>query len=308
MEFVGAGLSIIPLKLDGSKKPNLSSWQPYQCRLPSSDQVKQWFSRKAGIGIITGIVSGGLEVLDFDDGSLFFPWYKAVENIACRLPIVETPSGGYHIFFRCNEICGNQKIACDPERSKQTMIETRGQGGFVVGVGSPAKCHATNLPYVQVMGPVLPEIPRIAIDERKELWRAARTFDKRPIHQEALQRRAKELRRKERSEQTVVQGTPWADFDARGDWRTILEPIGWQSRDGIHWIRAGKTEGISAKVNVAANGQEVLSVFSSNAGPLAPPNGSKSWGKSDAYCLLHHAGDRRESARALKKNGFGGTK
>lgn len=63
-------------------------------------------------------MSGNLEVLDFDDGGLFAPWLAEVESQApslkADLAIVHTPSDGYHVFYRCDSIAGNCKLAVDP--------------------------------------------------------------------------------------------------------------------------------------------------------------------------------------------------
>ncbi len=87
-----AGISVIPLRLDGSKAPALPSWQPYQERLATDDELHQWFRYPAGIGMVAGAISGGLEVLDFDDGTLFQPWRKLVPHIVDRL----APVSGDH--------------------------------------------------------------------------------------------------------------------------------------------------------------------------------------------------------------------
>ena len=306
------GLSCIPIATDGTKKP-LGAWKQFQERLPTRSDILKWyrdFGFHVGIAIVTGTVSGGLEVIDFDDGTLLHPWYRSVESIACRLAIVATPSYGWHVFYRCDEVCGNQKIAMDPDREKPTLIETRGQGGYVLAVGCPAACHPSGRLYIQEYGPALPEIPNVTTAERKALWMAARKFDNRPLYQDAVEHRLRQLRREARPARPVaIKGDvpPWTDFDIRGDWLAILEPVGWHSVDGVHWRRPGKTDnGFSAKVNTATNGQEVLTVFSSNAGPLSPSNGEKSWGKSDVYALLHHGGNRSESTRALRRLGYGG--
>ena len=132
-DYRDAGISVIPLRLDGSKKPAIASWDPFTKRLATDSELSNWFASPRGIGLVTGIVSGGLEVLDFDDGSLFEPWRKQVERIVIWLPIVETPSGGYHVFYRCDEIGSSAKIAMDPEREKTTLIETRGENAYVAG-------------------------------------------------------------------------------------------------------------------------------------------------------------------------------
>ncbi len=184
-EYIAAGISIIPIRLDGSKAPACGPWKAYQHRRATDDELEKWFSRPAGIGIIAGIISGGLEIIDFDAGDLFEPWRLSVQITVAKLPIIETPSGGYHVFYRCQEISGNHKIACDPTRQRQTLIETRGEGGYVVGAGSPPSAHSTNQPYVQISGPPLPNIPVIAKSERLVLWRAARSFDRARILEQA---------------------------------------------------------------------------------------------------------------------------
>ncbi len=310
--YASYGLSCVPIATDGSKRP-LTSWKPYQEQLPNRTDVLKWykdFGPYVGIAVITGKVSLGLEVLDFDDGQLFAPWREMVESIVCRLPVIATPSSGWHVYYRCEAVCNSQKIAMDPAREKSTLIETRGEGGYVLTVGCPPECHSTGNSYIQESGPALPEVPFISLDERKELWVAARSFDRRPPHHDKVQHRMKQLRRETRTIKPLPidsEITPWDDFDQRGVWAEILEPVGWSSTDGIHWRRPGKVEGgQSAKVNIAQNGQEVLTVFSSNAGPLSPTDGEKSWGKNDAYALLHHGGNRSESAKALREMGYGG--
>ena len=39
-----SGISVLPIKEDGSKAPDLSGWAVYQKRLPTSSEVNAWFS------------------------------------------------------------------------------------------------------------------------------------------------------------------------------------------------------------------------------------------------------------------------
>lgn len=195
-EYIEHGIGVIPLALDGTKKPILD-WEMYKSVLPTIDPATAWFRQQRGMGVICGAVSRGLEVFDFDrEADRIFPlWHRLVESIAVRLPIVETPGGGYHAYYRCEVCCGSKKIARISanefnaekmennaagitEKVNATLIETRGEGGYVVGPSSPAAVHLRNYPYVQVAGPVLPEIPTITPAERLMLWRAARSFDR----------------------------------------------------------------------------------------------------------------------------------
>src|SRR5262245_4131417 len=62
-EAVNHGFSIIPVNLD--KRP-ICAWKSYQEQLPTSDQLRNWWSAKpAGWAVVTGRLSR-LVILDFD--------------------------------------------------------------------------------------------------------------------------------------------------------------------------------------------------------------------------------------------------
>ena len=297
-EYRDAGLSVIPIKLGGPKSPAISSWTPYRERLATDAELDQWFARPHGIGLVCGFVSGRLEAIDFDDGSLFEPWRQLVKPIVERLVVVETGGGGWHVLYRCNEIGSNVKIACDPNREKQTLIETRGEGGYIVAEGSPCSVHTSGLPYVQYSGPYLPQVPTITAGERRELWKAARTFDK----------RGEKFTRKLREKYTRIAIAPSGDthpiitaFNNRACWESILHPADWTSRDGHHWTRPGKQYGTSAKVVIADDGSELLTVFSGNAGPLSPDGSHRTLSKFNAWVLLAFGGDNRAAFAAASQ-------
>ena len=297
-EWAAAGISVIPIRADGTKRPAEKSWNQYQQRIAQKVMCMMWTQAKepCGIAAIGGVVSMGLEIIDFDDSTCFSPWADMVAGIVCRLPIVETAGGGYHVYYRCEEVCRNSKIALDA--NNQVRIETRGEGGYVIAPGGPI-VHASGLPYVQVSGPLLPEVPFITTDERKRLWGAAREFDQRPNKwQDLIDKRLKELR----PTKPVEVGAPWEAYNRGAKWADVLEPHGWTSRDGINWTRPGKTDGsLSAHVRIARDGNEILVVFSSNASPLDPGN----WSKFNAYAALNHRNDRKAAARQLRKEGWG---
>lgn len=323
VEYVSAGLSIVPLRLDGSKSPAVGSWKEYQHRPPTPHEIDEWFSRPVGIGIVTGRVSGGLEVIDFDQWEMFEPWRELTTGINEYLPIVETASGGFHAFYRCRQITGNAKLACwEPAdcyshrkletrrgcggmRVKPTRIETRGEGGYVVASGSPLEVHACRSPYVQRAGPVLPAIPTITPESRRRLWEAATSFDcgtRRSAKVEAIKR---ELKRQRWQSRAVTRPpgdvTPWEDFDARADWSEILEPHGWTSAGDGRWTRPGKRFGTSATTGPNRRGEEILTVFSSSASPLDPG----SYGAFRAFAALNHGGDGKAAAKEIAAWGYG---
>jgi putative DNA primase/helicase len=66
-----AGLSIIPVRTDGSKAPALP-WKAYQSRLPTEAELREWFGHPGyGLAIVCGAISDNLEIIDFDASDLF---------------------------------------------------------------------------------------------------------------------------------------------------------------------------------------------------------------------------------------------
>jgi putative DNA primase/helicase len=324
LDYLAAGVSIVPIRLDGSKASAIP-WKEYQTRRATPAEVMRWFAMPHGIGIVTGRVSGGLEVIDFDQSELFMPWQSMVAEIVNRLPIVETASGGWHVLYRCSRIFANTKLAswepadapsfersgsrrgCHGMAVKATRVETRGEGGYIVGVGSPAAVHKTRNPYVQVAGPVIPDIPRITPDERARLWKAAASFDcGRPVSQKVQTIKRELLARHYEHDRPEGEITPWDDFDRRARWDEILTPHGWAQVSESSWRRPGKSSGTSATVGRNGDGIEVLTVFSSNAGPLSGAGGRTCWGPFRAFTELNYGGDGREAAKAVRGLGFGG--
>lgn len=312
--YIDHDLAVIPLCVDGSKKPKIA-WKAFMKVMPTVEQAKAWWATPFGMGVITGSVSGWLEVFDFDlEASTIFPaWYRMVKEIALRLPIVRTPSGGYHVYYRCPVICGSKEIACistaefmaeeakqkelgNQNKIKKILIETRGEGGYVVGVASPAGVHARNIPYVQIAGPELPEVPTITPNERLLLWRAARSFDRSGIREREL-KRIRSTRRVSPQNVGPIDGPkPWDRFDREADFVAILRADGWTSADNVHWIRPGKELGHSATLRTTESGIPLLIVFSTNSSVPA-----RKYSASAYIAYSRFAGDFKETCRAIKK-------
>lgn len=305
-DYIAAGVCVVPMRLDGSKRPALPGWKEYQERMPSDDELATMFAKPAGIGIICGAVSSGVEVLDFDNDPdrCFNAWKdQLTPEIRGRLTVIETGGGGYHAPYRCSRIGGNEKIAMPAEG--KPYVETRGQGGLIVGVGSPIEVHASGQPYVQVMGQPLPELPTFTPDERKAMFAAARALDERG-RDEVVGDYIKSANRSKGTPEPVDPSTPWGAFDLQATWSEVLEPHGWKASRGGFWTRPNKKFGTSARVVKAANDCEVLCVYSTSAGALSPVTGDhQTWGKFGAYAALNHSGDRREAARAVREMGYG---
>lgn len=311
--FYDAGLNIIPIRADGSKAPCIKHKPYHEKRYPWSS-CQAWFSsrgRPHAIGILCGAGSKGLEVIDFDlESATTFPaWFAEVGRehpaLLPTLPIVQTPKGGRHVYYRCAVVEGNQKLAEDEQQ--QTLIETRGQGGYVVAPGSPGSAHPTGRQYLMVQGSLLC-VPSIAPAERKTMLDVARNFnrhEKKPRPIDMSWRYYEE----EESESELCgykpTGRPGDDLAAKVTWAEILEPHGWthshRSAGVEYWQRPDKCgKGCSASVNYAGAG--LLYVFSTNAAPFVA---GESYTKFGAFSMLNHHGDYELAAHALAEEGYG---
>ena len=298
--FTASGVSVLPIKSDGSKSPAVSSWKPYQSKIATPEELQGWFQNGHGIGIIGGEVSGNLEILDFDHPDAFEDWCALVKKLGGdallkRLVMVQTPSAGFHLYYRCQDgVEGNKKLAQskDSEGKLKVLIETRGEGGYVVAPGSPDGCHPLRKLYKLLQGD-LAEIPTITSEERELLLNAARALN------ECVEPKC------------VISGgsdasgdRPGDDFNAKASWEEILEPRGWEKvgeRDEVtHWRRPGKGIGVSATTN--HGGTDLFYNFSSNGHPFEAETG---YTKFAAYTFLEHDGDFSAAAGDLAGNGYG---
>lgn len=148
--YVAAGLSVIPVRADGSKAPALKSWGELQGRRPTPDELQKWFSGDpVGIAVVAGAVSGGLAVFDFETADAYGHWEAAMKAAGVHVPedapLAATPAGGRHLYLRVSDVLPNRKLARDAKG--KTLIEVKGEGGYVLAPGSPAACHPSGKVY-----------------------------------------------------------------------------------------------------------------------------------------------------------------
>ena len=302
--YTQAGLSVIPIRPDGSKAPALPAWKKYQKQLPSAEELAAWFrAGNKGVAVIGGDVSGGLEVIDFESQEAYQSWRELVEAetsvLLSRLPVVRTPNG-VHVYYRCpGHVAGNQKLARQVagDGEIKTLIETRGEGGYVLAPGSPGCCHTTGRVYEHLAGPLVTETPTVTVDERDVMLTAGRS----------LNDHAEPATQWDKPSANGSGLRPGEVYEQRTTWADILEPAGWtQVREcgGMWcWRRPGKSIGWSATTGMRSNcGRDLLYVFSSNADPFQP---EKSYSKFAAYTMLKHGGDYKAAAKALGHLGYG---
>jgi len=176
--------------IDANKRA-LVQWKQYQARICTADELAEQrrSPRAHGEAVICGQISGGLEVVDVDakydlTGVLKEELLGAIPaDILARLHIVQTggkrepEKRGLHLYYTCESIEGNQPLArrdateaeqqAKPGEKVKVLIETRGEGGYVVAPPTDGYSH--------VMGPDKPQ--GITPRQRETLFAVCRSFN-----------------------------------------------------------------------------------------------------------------------------------
>ena len=280
LQMIEAGFSVIPT---GADKKASTLWKPYQKNRMTPTEVNQHFIGAERLAIICGLVSGNLECLDFDDPEVYQPFLELLEarqqGIAARLLKRQTPSGGYHLIYRCSApIAGNLKLACTKE--SEVRIETRGEGGYFLSAPSPG--------YTVIEGSIF-HCPTLSPEDVETIHSTAKAFDQR--EQQAPPDQKKHYKKTESGDDR-----PGDRFNRDNEWPALLDAEGWiytrTIGDRQHWTRPGKQGGsISATVDPIQG----LYVFSSNT-PLPT---EKPLDKFAFYTFYHFGGDFSAAARSL---------
>lgn len=308
LEFAAAGISAVPVAADGSKRP-AGEWKQYQQQRATEPELYGWFAdgRPLGVGLITGAVSGNLEMTEVEGAAAHH--LPELAELATQAGIGDlwnrlldgwlevSPSGGLHWFYRLTEpVQGNRKIARTAAR--ETLAETRGEGGFVVTAPSAGRVHPTGQPWVRVAGGPA-TMPTITPEERDHFHAILSTLNEEPPEP------ARQQPAGERTPTAGLDGTsPLDDYELQTDWTQILPPEGWTlvfTRGSTrYWRRPGKSTGISATTG-NADDRDRLYVFSS-ATEFEPET---PYTKAGAYAVLHHGGDHTKAATHLRGEGYG---
>ena len=301
-QAVDHGISVVPARMDGTKRP-VGEWKQYQLRHAAGDQLDRWFTdQQEAIGVVCGKVSGGLEMLEFEGRAvargLGTQWKKTLladGHAELYRRVIDgyserTPSGGIHIFYRCDEVEGNKKLA---RADDGVLIETRGEGGFVVIAPTTGRCHPTGQPWKLLTGGIA-TIATITPEERAILHNHARALDETPT-------------------QAPSDPLPPSDDERPGDRYNnqpdavkatydLLVAHGWQhhhqDRQGVYYLtRPGKNtrDGHSATLGHPDTGGQGFYVFTTSDQFEA----EHSYSPFQVLTILEHGGDYSAAARAI---------
>lgn len=210
LDAAGRGFHVFPL-VPGHKTPAIRGWQHRATTDP--DRISRcWSAGPYGIGIATG--PSRLLVVDLDVPKPSEPNIRAGQDVfdeLCRqandpLPhetfTIATPSGGFHLYYQAPEGVPLRNSAGSVLGPK---VDTRANGGYVVGAGSLVKRREYNVildaeprplpPWlVEKLRPMPPSLPaRVqvsSIDRRARYLDAAVCAEVRHVEQTRVNRNA----------------------------------------------------------------------------------------------------------------------
>lgn len=297
-DLLAAGVSIIPVRdreQDGKPpKTPYYRWKDYQSRIIGVDEL--WHAMEehgtAAVAIVCGAVSGNLEAIDIDvknwpgiDATYFGLIQSTYPALWMSLRIHSTPSGGYHILYRCGQALniGNQKLAT-ASASTQAGIETRGEGGYIVAPPSLGYQIHQDRP-----------IPTITLEQRESLVNLARSLNEKikPMLAPTI----------ENNKADYYDENPFEHYNRSDDAERILLDHGWQwERSNSHthryFIRPGKDKGISASFDLRTR---IYYIFTTSTNLDA----ERGYHPATLLAHLRFAGDKRATYRYLVEQGYG---
>jgi len=292
------GVSILPCR---NKRPSLS-WKDYQSRIMTDNEIDKHFPYEQ-IGIITGSISGNLEVLDVDDMDLWNTFYESIityfEGDMSKIKVIKTGKGA-HIYFR-NEFdmsnppegikCSSLKLASKKKNSKgiiETRLETRGEAAYVIAPPS------TNY-SVYGGGDFLTDIPTWSMFDRQAIFSIAREYNEHIVPNS--QPRAPKSSTQRVS--NTYKRTSWEDYNESDGYINDLRSLGFTykttkgNRD--YYLREGSTADQSGNFNRDMNR---FSVFSSST--CLDPDKAGGYSPTQLRCMALYGNLDSNNMKELK--------
>lgn len=294
-EYRSAGFNVIPCK---NSRPLLKTWSEYQETLVADDDLVNMFSSGSAdqIAVICGKISGGLEVIDvdlkFDPGQTVWGpfWNDLIEYFKGEVPLVvaNTKSAGVHLYYRCEKIEGNQKLA-RLIKGGEAVIETRGEGGYVIAPPSPGYTFADTRIS-------LSDVRSITPGQRDDIIDICRKYNKVFV----------EAKKKSSTVQaSAYRNTPWDAYNNDPDepWAVVMADAGWKEshvdqQGRIHYQRPGSENKYGANWDPE---KRLLYVFTPNGGFES----EKAYSPSAIYAFLKCGGDFSQAIKEIRAAGYG---
>ncbi len=302
-QYIENGICVIAI---GSEKRAFLPWKVYQERIITMSEAEFQFEHKraCALAVVCGRPSGNLEVIDVDckydtTGKLWEQYSGAIAatdpELFKKLLVIKTVSGGYHLYYRCKSIEGNLKLANRPTNEEEikanpadkirVLIETRGQGGYVLAPPSEG--------YTKISGE---KIPQISVEERETLLELARSFN------QVVEKPAQSAAGTGAYNPKDFGLSPFEDYNKRCDVRALLTSHGWtcvgENSEKTFFRRPGKDKGTSGDFLKEKNWFSVFTT-SSNFEP------NRAYLPYAVFTILECNGDFVAAAAKLLDMGYG---
>ena len=291
--YIYEGFGALPLNSD--KSPKLPTGHDYLYNLIPEEKIESLFLGAAKIGIACGHVSGGFECLDFDAHSGqpiqgIFNTFLADSGVGTiidlhNLPVIKTPSGGYHIYYKTDIEDGGKTLSS--WKDGEVMIEIRGHGQYAATVPSPG--------YSFVKGSEILKVATITEDERDYLHIIAEGLTQSEV-------KVSKSNTGRKWPEKFDTSTAWGMLNENGggDIKKLLVSKGWKHlRNRQHdmvemWQRPGKEKGISATIGKFHN---MFYCFTDSIPPFQKDHGYNFF---ELLMLLSFDGDKVATIKHLE--------
>jgi hypothetical protein len=321
-EYWNHGLRPIPLRTNGSKAPDMSSWKKLRegSTIYDDNKLVGLFPAgcKSGIGVILGNVAGGMFVIDVEYEDFGEELESLIQEfcpgLLGRYPRIETPgkgsTPGRHLYFRFDgckslklaEISNEESIRRTGAAGHTTAIEIRGEGSYIaVPGGNPAQ-HKSGKPYRLLDGsPSIWDAPPLTVEQFETICQLCRLLSLQAIEKAT----SKYVKDQERLNRGGGGDRPGDKLNTSNiEFEELLK--GYFTKLSTHngvdyYRRVGKEIGISATAGYAKSntGDPLFYCFSTNAPPF---QAGRCYDKFGVYTLLKFNGDFREAAKSLSSS------
>ena len=288
-QLYATGLVVLPA-LKAQKRP-VGAWKKWTKTAPSFDEVFRPNVKFDAICVVCGAVSGGLEILDFDQRAAKFDEFVRVFGDVSKFPVETSQSGGRHLAFRSDSCGRNQKLASDA--GGNVWIETRGEGGI---------CLIAPTDGYKLVGGDWLNVPTLDASERDRLLNAARSLNE-VLLTGTVPKTQKTAPAPQNAASSYLTGETTADF-LRENLQLIRDALGrkgWEllrvENEYEYWKRPGqeKSDRPGGSLNVETGN---FHCFTSNAPPLATDG---NYTPLQLVATLEHGGDVSAASRAYSR-------
>lgn len=297
LALADSGCSVIPVGQD--KRPWIA-WKPDQTKQASPEQLTRWATDESttGFALVCGAVSGGVEVIDFDEPGFLEDFFRNAPDWASDLPRQKTGGGGHQIAYRRPLPPGNTKLAWVAREAdsdgvvipagREIAIETRGTGGYIV---IPHSLHPSGNTYQEEHGSFT-QLPTLTETQAEQLHAAARDTCQVPVSKQ-------DLTRMQQAHSAPVGGESVVDvYNAQQRIQEALERAGYTFFSNLRYTRPGK-DASPGGVHLLEDARGRLCSFHHSTNDLL--NDGHLHDPFDIFVAYEHGGDFKAAVKAAAR-------